>query len=367
MGTQTSGKRDHQKLKPYIVLEYLMKYSDEENTIPQSQILEFLQDDCGIAAERRSLYRDIDEINKVFYMLENECSIQEAEEAIDDPDYGEDEKFVVYDTKSKGYFVRNRHYSPDDIRLLAECVYAARFIDEKRAKRLAEVAASLVSEAQAENILHDAFLTDRMKTANTAVYYSVSTINQAMSHGSREKPHKPEKITFKYQKYSIEDVTKTIDRRKGSLYKVSPYRLLINDGNYYMLAFDDNSQEMRTYRVDRMKSVSTTGEPRDGEKEFASINLQNYTQRVFGMIGGDRRHVTIRCINPLLDTMIDRFGTKTAHYSKKDNDHFVVMTEVELSDQFFSWLCGFGNRVKIMEEDIAEKYIAYLDKIRSLY
>ena len=188
-----------------------------------------------------------------------------------------------------------------------------------------------------------------------------------MSRGSRELPHKPEKITFKYQKYSIQDVTKTVDRRKGEPYMVSPYRLLINDGNYYLLAFDDRSQDMRTYRVDRMKAVTPTGEPRDGEEAFKALDLETYTQRVFGMIGGERKHITLRFINPLLDTVIERFGTKTAHYSQVDEKHFSVMTEVELSDQFFSWLCGFGNRVKIMEPEIAAKFTAYLDKIRSLY
>ena len=366
MGTDTSGKREHQKLKAYLILQILQRETDEEHTMSAPEIAAALEE-IGIEAERRGIYRDIDEINKVLYLLENECTIQEAEEAIDDPEYGDDEKLIVYDASRKGFYVRQRRYSPDDIRLLAECVYAARFIDEKRAKRLADVAASLVSKWQAESILHDAFLTDRIKTANTAVYYSVSTINQAMSRGSREARHTPEKITFKYQKYSIEDVSKTIDRRKGSLYKVSPYRLMINDGNYYLLAFDDESQEMRTYRVDRMKAVTPAGEPRDGEEAFKALDLENYTQRVFGMIGGKRTHITLRCINPLLDTMIDRFGTKAAHYAKADEKHFTVMTEVELSEQFFSWLCGFGNRVKIMEPELVEKFTAYLDKIRSLY
>ena len=90
-------------------------------------------------------------------------------------------------------------------------------------------------------------------------------------------------------------------------------------------------------------------------------------QRVFGMIGGERHHITLRFINPLLDTAIEHFGTKAAHYSKVDEKHFSVMTEVELSEQFFSWLCGFGNRVKIMEPEIAAQSTAYLDKIRSLY
>ncbi len=171
MGATGSGKHDHQKLKTYIVLDYLMKQSDEEHTVSAKDIIDYLQEECGIETERRSIYRDIDEINKVLYMLENECGIQEAEEAIDDPECGEEEKFIVYDPNRKGFCVRQRRYSADDIRFLAECVYAAKFIDEKRAKRLADVAASLVSQWQAESMLHDAFLTDRTKTA--AVFFLI--------------------------------------------------------------------------------------------------------------------------------------------------------------------------------------------------
>ena len=152
MPRETSGKRDHQKIKPYIVLEYLMKYSDEGHAVPASGIVDYLREDCGIDAERRSIYRDIDEINKVLYMLENECSIQEAEEVIDSED-GEEEKFIVYDKNLKGFYVRQRKYNLNDVRLLAECVYSARFIDEKRAKRLSELTGNLVSQWQASMML----------------------------------------------------------------------------------------------------------------------------------------------------------------------------------------------------------------------
>ena len=95
-------------------------------------------------------------------------------------------------------------------------------------------------------------------------------------------------------------------------YTVSPYKLLINDGNYYLLAFDDYAQDMRTYRVDRMKGVDRTGEPREGAEAFAAIDLKTYTKRVFSMFGGKQERVTIRFINPLLDAVVDRFGNDTA-------------------------------------------------------
>ena len=367
MSRENSGKREHQKIKPYIVLEYLMKYSDEGHAISAKDIVDYLNSDCGIDAERRSIYRDIDEINKVLYMLENECTIGEAEEVIDS-EYGEEEKLIVYDKNKKGFYVRQRKYNPIDIRLLAECVYSARFIDEKRAKRLANVAIGLVSQWQAEEIKTDAFLVDRVKTTNTAVYYSVNIINQAMSRGTRDARHTPEKISFKYLKYSINDRVEMAERRKGATYVVSPYKLLINDGNYYLLAYSDRDKDMRTYRVDRMKEVTCKGEPREGEELYHALDLETYTQRVFGMFGGKKRKLTIRFINPLLDTVIDRFGTKGVAYSKLDETHFTVSVEVEISEQFFSWICGFGNKAKILSPDfVVDEFREYLDKIRGMY
>ena len=73
-------------------------------------------------------------------------------------------------------------------------------------------------------------------------------------------------------------------------------------------------------------------------------------------------------LNQLLDTAIERFGTKGITYAKADNSHFTVAPEVELSDQFFAWLCGFGNKVKIIGPDfVIEEFMAYLDKIRGMY
>lgn len=120
--------------------------------------------------------------------------------------------------------------------------------------------------------------------------------------------HIPEKISFHYLKYSINDVGQQVERRRGRKYIVSPYKLLINDGNYYLLAFDDEKKDMRTYRVDRMKDVRFTSEPREGREAFAAIDLKTYTKRVFSMFGGKQERVVIRFINPLLDAVVDRFG-----------------------------------------------------------
>ena len=168
--------------------------------------------------------------------------------------------------------------------------------------------------------------------------------------------------------YLKEDCDIDAERRRGAKYIVSPFQLLINDGNYYLLAFDDYSKEMRTYRVDCMKDVDPMGEPREGEEDFKKIDLRTYIQRVFSMYGGEQKLVEIRFINPLLDAVVDRFGTKDVQYAKVDETHFSVTAKVEISDQFFGWLLGFGRKAKLLyPEDVLEKFRTYMDRIREMY
>lgn len=266
--------------------------------------------------------------------------------------------------------MRQRHYDPNDIRLLAECVYAAKFLSVGQAERLANVVCEFVSEEQAKEIRHDAFLTDRVKTDNKSVLNNISTINDAMRRKQEGHKHEPEKIRFQYLTHSVNNVGQHLERHKGQAYTVSPYKLLINDGNYYLLAFDDQAQDMRTYRVDRMKNVCLTGIPREGAEAFASIDLRTYTKRVFSMFSGKPARVTVRFIHPLLDAVLDRFGNdkSSVSYTKEDEIYFTVTAQVEISEQFFGWLLGFGEKAKLLEpSNVVEQFASYLDNIRSMY
>lgn len=370
------GKKPNQKLKPYLVQQYLLRNTDEDHVASAYDIVDFLEL-CGISAERRSIYRDIEDINKAMWLMENKSheddgiDISAAEEALA-ADEEDTEKVIVYQkhAKEKGFYVRQRHYDANDIRLLAECVYAAKFLSKGQADRLADVVCEFVSRHQAEKIRHDAFLTDRVKTSNKAVLNNISVINEAMSSRLDGKPHEPEKVSFKYLQYSIDNITQPIERHHGEQYLVSPYKLLINDGNYYLLAFDSHSQHMRTYRVDRMKSVCRTGEPREGAEAFSAVDLKTYTKRVFSMFSGEQERVVLSFAMPLLDAVVDRFGNDLSNvwYEKLDDTHFSVTTRVEISGQFFGWLFGFGADAKILEPPtVAEQFSAYLDKVREMY
>lgn len=338
------AKTENQKLKALYIAKYIMEYSDENHDFTATDIAQYLEEEHEITAERRSIYRDLDALKEVF-------------------------GFDIESRQGGKYRLTSRQFEFDDLRLLAECVDAAKFISASKAKELVSMLSELCSIYQAEQLESETFVCNRAKTTQKGTLNIISTIRAAMAKKLDGQPHTPQKITFKYLKYNINDVHTQVERRKGVTYKVSPYKLLINDGNYYLLAFDDHAQDMRTYRIDRMKDVRAIAEPREGEKAFAAIDMETYTQRVFSMYGGKQQRVSIRFINPLLDTAIERFGTgKDVFYRPEDEKHFVVTADVEISDQFYGWLCGFGKRVKVIAPaETVARFNTFMTGIAKIY
>lgn len=358
------GKKPNQKLKPYLVLKFLEKYSDEEHTFDGEAIANAMIEDYGIFAEKRSIYRDIKDINKAYIMQRDDVDVHKAEEILS-KGYDED-KVILYNAAKKGYYWQDRKYTTEDLQLLAECINSAKFLSKKASEKLINIIEEDLSVSQKETLNTDVFLIDRIKS-NKNIIYDISKINAAMSTKSDGIPHTPKKISFYYQKYSISNVREQIDRRKGETYIVSPFRLIINDGNYYLLGYSDKFKKMRTYRVDRMKGLEILDSDREGEEVYKKIDIKDFIERKFSMFDGTVEKVKIQFTKDLLDSFIDRFGSNKV-YGIVDSNHYYISTFIEVSPPFFGWLCGFGNKVKIIEPlNVVNQFQKHLQKIIEKY
>ena len=337
-------KSEMQKLKTLYVAKFFLEYSDANHAVSSGDIIDYLESECGITADRRSIYRDIAALRNVFGM---------------DIEGGQGGRYRLV----------SHQFQIDDLKILAECVRAAKFVSESKSNEIISSLESLCSTYEADELSAEVFLVGRVKTTQKGTLNILSTINTAMAKRVDGKPHEPKKISFKYLHNTIDDIHSSVDSRKGTLRTVSPYRLILNDGFYYLLAYDDKHKEIRTFRVDRMREVKEIDIPREGAEEYAKIDMKRYTQRVFGMFGGAKCRVVLRFTNDLIDAVCDRFGkTGDIFYRVDDDKHFTVNVEVETSPQFYGWLCSFGNKVKIIgPEFVREQFREYLDKIRCMY
>ena len=332
---RTAGyKRKGQKYKSLLVWQVLLKRTDEEHPLSVDDIQDHLRM-YGVETERRSIYRDIKDLQT---LLETDY----------DADIEERERLgyeIGYTRKQpSGYMITQRPYSFDDVMLLAECINSAKFISKTQAEGLREMLGSFCSEAQEARLLDEVYNIDRVKTPNTEVIYTLSTLNEAIKNRH--------KISFNYMKYTVENRKQQTARRRGTLYTVSPYTLLINDGNYYALSYDARRDRLIPYRVDRMRDVKELSEEREGYELYRQTDMRTYTRRVFGMFGGEKERVLIRFTNDMIDTVVDRFGPgsedNTVYYRPDDKSHFVLSADIEISNQFFSWICGFHKKATII-------------------
>ena len=156
-------------------------------------------------------------------------------------------------------------------------------------------------------------------------------------------------------------------RHNGTEYEVSPWALSWDDENYYLIGFDDDSKEIRHYRVDKMLNITITAEKRDGGDQFSKFDIGNYSKRTFGMFAGDENTLEIEFDNNLIGVVMDRFGKDIILNSNTENT-FVAKLNVNISSQFYGWLAGLGTGVKILSpQSEVEKYLTYIKDISSKY
>ena len=68
-------------------------------------------------------------------------------------------------------------------------------------------------------------------------------------------------------------------------------------------------------------------------------------------------------------TMVDRFGTGSdVSYRPDDKTHFIVSTDIAISDQFFGWTAGVRKMAKIISPpDVVADFQRFLDDISDRY
>lgn len=278
----------------------------------------------GIPAERKSIYSDIE----LLKML------------------GTDIKTVR--EKTVGYYVDTRDFEISELKLLVDAVGSSKFIPESQSKQLIKKLSSLTNIYDRPSLNRSVFVSDRADSVDNDVLNTVDKIHIAIE-SDRD-------IAFSYFQWTPEKKKEL--RRDGARYRVSPWALVWDDNNYYLVGYDLAYGEMRHYRVDKMIRVGITDFPRSGKEAFDKFDIGSYSKSVFGMFGGEPMRITLSCANRLANAMLDRFGSDTVIL--KDGDRFRITVNVVPSPVFLGWVLSFGGEVRIISPEIVSENLAKL-------
>lgn len=285
-------RSENQKLKLLYLKQFFEEKTDEEHPATMPDILAYLKEH-GVEAERKSIYTDLTAL----------------------ADFGMD---VRKDEYGKSYQWFDREFELPEVKLIIDSVASSKFLSEKKSETLIKKLGKLVSEHQRKELRRQVRVMGRAKTMNNSVLINTDAIHSAIAANTTVK--------FKYFHYDLK-----LERnysRKGEVFEVSPWALLYDNDNYYLLAYTEG--DFRTYRVDRMANVEQGINERQGREEFEKMDMPAYSKATFGMYNGKQEQVTMVFHNRMLDTVIDQFG-REVWLSKVDDWHFKVTVTVAVS------------------------------------
>ncbi|MBQ8588835.1 MAG: WYL domain-containing protein [Firmicutes bacterium] len=327
-------KSMNQKLKLLYLLKILSEETDETHGLSLKEISEKLEL-YDIKADRKTLYQDFEDLRT----------------------FGAD---IISEHEGRNvlYSLVSRDFELAELKLLVDSVQSAKFITEKKSRQLIKKLETLVSRHEATQLTRQVIISGRVKTMNESIYYNVDKIHSAISRNCR--------IQFQYFQWNVDKEMEL--RHGGKFYNVSPWALIWDNENYYLVGYDSEDQKIKHFRVDKMlKIFLKETELREGRDSFDKSQLADYSTQHFGMYGGDLQYVTIEAENYLAGVFLDRFG-KDIILSKASPSRFTLTTKVEVSGQFLGWIIGLGSGVKITgPENVVNRMCSEAKRLSELY
>lgn len=324
------------KVKTLLIYKYLKDYSDENNPLSTTELIELLKQD-GFKCERKSIYADVKVLNEI--------------------------GFDIISTKSpkRGFFMGTRHFELPQVRLLIDAVSSAGFITPNKTEDLVKKLQSLVSTNQADELVSQVYINPNTKCDNEEIYYVIDALHEAITNKN--------KVKFVYKKRNIDKANRKSYTEKT--FTVSPYALVWRDDHYYLICNNEKYDNLMNLRLDRIRKIETLDEPSRPVSEVSEyqdkFDVADYTSKVFNMFTGNNDKVKLHCDLDIREEIMDRFGAKIP-LTAVDTDHFETTIDAAVSDGLVSWIMEFGTKIKVIEpqyliDNIKEK----AQKIADMY
>ena len=314
------------------ILEILRRYTDENHSLTQQEILKLLEQNYDVQCDRRSVKANVLSLKEMGYDISMES----------------------------GYRLLSREFDDAELRILIDSVLFSKSISTKQAKGLIEKLRGLGSKYFNAKVSHVSNLPELQHTDNKQALYSLDVINDAIS-GKK-------KVSFTYNEIGTDF---KLRKKKEAPYIVSPYQIVANNGRFYLIANVDKHDNVAHFRVDKMTEVKILEDKIKPMRQVKGLenglNLPKHMAEHIYMFSGDSIYAKIRADRFLMTELVDWFGKDFQILKETDDSiEFRVLIN-EMAIRF--WALQYGPYVEVLEppslrdklkEDItamSEKYL----------
>lgn len=331
------------------ILDILRRYSDSDHRLSQKDIIDILQTEYGMVADRKAIKRNLMNLIDLGYNLEYSESVRRNKN-------GEEE--VIYTD-----WYLERDFSDAELRLLIDSLLFSKHIPYSQCKELIEKIEGLSNRYFKSKVRHVCNLpVDQPQ--NAELFYTIEILDEAIE--------KNRKVVFHYGDYGTDKSLHLRKRRDGKPreYLVNPYQMAAANGRYYLIANVEHYDNVSHYRLDHIRDIEITDTPAKPQRKVQGLenglDLPKHMAEHVYMFAGESQRVIMRTTPDMAGELIDWFGSGVTFYNETENSVIAYVTANLQAMRF--WALQYAPYVTILApQSLVDTVKADLERANTKY
>jgi len=248
---------------------------------------------------------------------------------------------ISYHRDERGYYYEEENYSINELQLNEDDIDAIRFAantliqfrDLPIFKQFDQAIGKIADRLSVAPDLDTTGVDKFMQFESTPSAGGSHHLAPLLAAARGKKP-----VTLTYKKFSSEEETE---------YEIHPYLLKEYRNRWYLLAWDTNTEMIKTFGCDRIQKITP-----DLNNSFSTINFdsENYFKHAIGITVIDDSppvEVVLKC-EVLLALYLSSQPLHTSQSIVKNSDHSIVTLNVLITYELVHWLIGVSAELEVL-------------------
>lgn len=328
-----------------LVFDIIKKNATEDKPIDQADILRKLEEDPENACDRRTVSRALNRLIEKYGKDE-------------DGDWIDENTRLHYTVIPRGNspilkdywleFCYEDDFTDEELMFLMDAVQFSKHVDKANAEEITKKLVKL-SHNQYSGIFE---MHTKINEKNVPVRKDFFTILGDINNAI----HRQRMITFYNNTF---DTDKKLHHIGDEPVKVCPYRVVVADGNYYLLCGEKDSNAIKRYRIDRITDVKVLDEKftHSAARIKAALHSNEYIVEHCYMNVGETVKVRLEIDKSLLGEVIESFGNQIKIEPALPSSNRLIVHVKSSERDVIDWAMRYGEYAVILEPDYLREEI----------
>ena len=328
-----------------LVFDIIKKYATEDKPIGQAEILRRLKEDPENDCDRRTVSRALNRLIEQYGKDEDGDWIDENIHL----------HYIVFPRRDapiiKDYwleFCYEDDFTDEELMFLMDAVQFSKHVDKARAEEITKKLVKLSHNQYSGIFEYHTKINEKNVPVRKDFFTILGDINEAI--------HRQRMVTF-YN--NVFDTDKNLHPVGDEPVKVSPYRVVVSDGNYYLLCGEKDSNVIKRYRIDRITGLVILEEKsaHSAARINAALRSNEYIVEHCYMNVGETVKVRLEIDKSVLGEVIDSFGTEIKIEPAHHTSNRLIIQVKSSEKDIIDWAMRYGEYAVILDPDYLREEI----------